>query len=76
MTFGKSGESQLTSWMADHARVCWIEHPEPWAFESELIACLDLPLNLDQNKHNTFHHQLTSLRSQARQRTRELRVTS
>ncbi|NYI07164.1 hypothetical protein FHU37_004107 [Allostreptomyces psammosilenae] len=28
-----------------------MEHPQPWAVESELIAGLDLPLNLDQNRH-------------------------
>ncbi|WP_344429407.1 GIY-YIG nuclease family protein [Streptomyces lavendulocolor] len=76
MTFGKAGEAALSQWMAEHARVCWVEHPEPWTAESELIARLDVPLNLDQNQHNAFHPRLKELRAQARQRARELPVTS
>ena len=76
MTFGKAGEAVLSQWMAEHARVCWLEHPEPWTVESDLIARLDLPLNLDQNRHNVFHSRLTEIRAQARRRARELPVTT
>ncbi|MGW3663803.1 GIY-YIG nuclease family protein [Streptomyces sp. NPDC005141] len=76
MTFGKAGEAALSQWMAENARVCWIEHDEPWTLESELISQLDLPLNLDQNRHNPFHSRLKELRSQARQRARELPVSA
>lgn len=76
MTFGKAGEAVLSQWMAENARVCWIEHNEPWALESELISQLDLPLNLDQNRHNPFHSRLKNLRSQARERARELAVSA
>ncbi|WP_406377881.1 GIY-YIG nuclease family protein [Streptomyces sp. NBC_00197] len=75
MTFGKVGEAVLSQWMAENARVCWIEHHEPWTLELELISQLDLPLNLDQNRHNRFHSHLKELRSQARQRARELAVS-
>ncbi|MEU6505657.1 GIY-YIG nuclease family protein [Streptomyces sp. NPDC046942] len=34
--------------------------------ESELISQLDLPLNLDQNRHDPFHGRLKEMRSQAR----------
>ncbi|QXJ21334.1 hypothetical protein AGRA3207_002175 [Actinomadura graeca] len=74
MTFGKLGEQQLTAWMAEHAFVCWTPHPEPWLLESQLINQLDLPLNLDQNKHNAFHAQLTEIRSTARRLARELPI--
>ncbi|GAA3483192.1 GIY-YIG nuclease family protein [Streptomyces yanii] len=76
MTFGKVGEATLSQWMADNARVCWIEQSEPWVLESQLISQLDLPLNLDQNRHNTFHSRLKELRAQARQRARELPIGS
>ncbi|PKT67020.1 hypothetical protein CW362_42765 [Streptomyces populi] len=76
MTFGKDGEVALSQWMAENARVCWIEHDEPWTLESELITQLDLPLNLDQNRHNLFHGRLKELRDQARQRARELDVSA
>lgn len=58
MTFGKAGEAALSQWMAENARVCWIEHHEPWTLESELVSQLDLPLNLDQNRHNPSHSDL------------------
>ncbi|MDQ0991628.1 GIY-YIG nuclease family protein [Streptomyces sp. V3I7] len=76
MTFGKAGEATLSQWMAENARVCWIEHGEPWALESELISQLDLPLNLDQNRHNAFHGRLKGLRAEARQRARELPISA
>lgn len=74
MTFGKAGEAELGRWMAEHARVCWVTCPEPWQVESDLISRLDLPLNLDQNRHNGFHPHLKELRAQARQRARELPI--
>ncbi|MFC9398630.1 GIY-YIG nuclease family protein [Streptomyces sp. NPDC057027] len=76
MTFGKAGEATLSQWMADNAQVCWIEQSEPWDLESQLISELDLPLNLDQNRHNAFHHRLKEIRAQARRRARELPVSS
>ncbi|MEW1829024.1 GIY-YIG nuclease family protein [Streptomyces sp. NPDC088196] len=76
MTFGKAGEATLSEWMADNARVCWIERSEPWELESQFISRLDLPLNLDQNRHNAFHGQLKELRAQARLRARELPIGS
>ncbi|MFJ3761748.1 GIY-YIG nuclease family protein [Streptomyces sp. NPDC090080] len=74
MTFGKTGEATLSQWMADNARVCWIERSEPWELESRLIADLDLPLNLDQNRHNAFHDRLKEIRARAREQARELPV--
>ncbi|MGA5843732.1 GIY-YIG nuclease family protein [Streptomyces pseudogriseolus] len=76
MTFDKAGEATLSQWMADNARVCWIEQSEPWDLESQFISQLDLPLNLDQNRHNAFHSRLKELRAQARQRARELPISS
>lgn len=76
MTFGKASEATLSQWMADHARVCWIEQREPWALESRLIAQLDLSLNLDQNRHNAFHNRLRELRARARRRARESPISA
>ncbi len=75
MTFGKADEAALSQWMADNARVCWIEQSEPWALESRLTSELDLPLNLDQNRHNAFHGRLKELRAQACQWARELPIS-
>ncbi|MFD9498781.1 GIY-YIG nuclease family protein [Streptomyces sp. NPDC060035] len=74
LTFGKDGEAALSQWMAATAQVCWLEHDEPWIMESELISRLDLPLNLDQNRHNSFHGQLKELRAKARERARALPI--
>ncbi|MFD7509814.1 GIY-YIG nuclease family protein [Streptomyces sp. NPDC059853] len=76
MTFRASGEAELSAWMARHARVCWVAHPRPWLLESALISGLDLPLNLDQNRHNAFHPTLKALRAAARQRARERPIAS
>ncbi|MFD8270365.1 GIY-YIG nuclease family protein [Streptomyces althioticus] len=76
MTFGKAGEAALSQWMADNAQVCWAEQKEPWTSESQLITELDLPLNLDQNRHNAFHSRLKEIRAQARERARKLPISS
>ncbi|WP_372500348.1 GIY-YIG nuclease family protein [Sphaerisporangium perillae] len=76
LTFGQAGERELTTWMAEHARVCWFVHPEPWIAESELLAQLNLPLNLDQNRHHHFHTYLSDLRASARARARGLPIAS
>jgi hypothetical protein len=46
--------------------------PNPGPAESALIAQLDLPLNLDQNRHHPFHEYLSDLRASARSRARGL----
>jgi hypothetical protein len=76
MAFGNVGEATLSQWMAENARVCWIEHGEPWALESELISQLDLPLDLDQNRHNAFHGRLKDLRAEARRWASELPIST
>jgi hypothetical protein len=75
MTFIE-GERRLSAWMADNTYVTWVESPEPWATEQELIGAVDLPLNLDQNRHNTFHADLTRRRARARAAARALPVVA
>jgi len=60
------GEQALSAWMGAHARVSYIAQLEPWLLEEELIASLDLPLNLDQNRHHPFHAELSRHRSEAK----------
>ncbi len=73
LTFG-SGESALSEWMEQHARVCWTVHPRPWILESDLIQRISLPLNLDQNRHSGFHAELSAARAQQRARARQLPI--
>ena len=73
-TFGKLGEAVLSNWMADNALVSWLIHPQPWVLEKELIDTLDLPLNLQDNKHNVFHADLTRRRAEAEKKARDLPV--
>jgi hypothetical protein len=75
LTFAE-GEHRLSAWMAGNAFVTWVATPEPWATERELIAAVDLPLNLDQNRHNAFHAELTRRRAQARAAARALPVVA
>jgi hypothetical protein len=73
LTFGP-GESVLSEWMGEHARVCWLPTPEPWGVETALIDRLDLPLNLDQNRSGSFWARLSALRAEHRRRARALPV--
>jgi hypothetical protein len=57
------GEQVLSAWMAENAYVSWVVREGPWELEDELIAELDLPLNLQGNSHNRFHPVLTGARA-------------
>jgi hypothetical protein len=76
MTFTRTGELALSEWMGENAFVAWIEHPQPWLLEDALIGELDVPLNLDGNKHNAFYASLKSIRAAARARAATLPVTT
>ena len=69
-----TGEQLLSGWMADNALVCWTPDSEPWVLEDELITRCDLPLNLDQNKQNAFHPELSAARRSAKARAAELPI--
>jgi len=72
-----AGEAKLSAWIADHAYVTWVETDRPWSAEQRLIASVNLPLNLDQNRQHTFHQQqLTQIRADARTTARTLPVVS
>jgi hypothetical protein len=73
MTFGM-GEQVLSAWMAENAFVHWVLHEQPWELERELIASLDVPLNLAGNTRNIFHATLTRIRADAVARARELPI--
>ncbi|MCU1300679.1 MAG: hypothetical protein JWQ87_963 [Candidatus Sulfotelmatobacter sp.] len=69
-----TGETRLSEWMGDNARVAWHVCEEPWKLEEELIASLDLPLNLDQNRRHGFHPVLSRIRHEAKAKARELPI--
>jgi hypothetical protein len=73
MTFSE-GEAALSAWMGENAFVGWNEFAEPWLVEEELIRTVDLPLNLDQNRHHAFHAELTRLRAEQKARAKDLPV--
>ena len=75
MTFS-TGESRLSEWMEENARVAWFLSEEPWKLEEELISTLDLPLNLAQNSRHGFHPELTRIRREAKAKARELPILS
>jgi hypothetical protein len=75
LTFA-AGEARLSAWMADNAYVTWVETERPWRAEQRLIASVNLPLNLDQNRQHAFHQQLTQIRAHARMTARTLPVVS
>ncbi|HLK85033.1 MAG TPA: hypothetical protein VKT27_00880 [Candidatus Binataceae bacterium] len=62
-------EIVLSRWMAEHARIAWIETPKPWVLEHHLLRTLSLPLNIDGNANHPFHARLKELRKISRART-------
>jgi GIY-YIG catalytic domain-containing protein len=69
-----TGEIVLSGWMAQHGRVVWSEHPEPWLAEAGLMRDVSLPLNLAGNQHSPFHTQLSELRATQKGRARMLPI--
>jgi len=74
LTFGRAGESALSAWMDENAFVCWTLCEQPWILEAEVIRSVNLPLNLDQNRHHAFWSVLRACRAAARARARTLPV--
>lgn len=65
LTFG-AGESVLSQWMAENAKVAWVADAQPWILEDHLIETVSLPLNLQGNGHHPFRSELSAVRSAAR----------
>lgn len=76
MTFTHLGEQWLDAWMTENAYVCWVEHPEPWLLEHELLLGHSLPLNIQDNRHHPFCTPLSELRQGAKRQAREMAVAS
>lgn len=72
LTF-ETGEDKLSEWLANHASVIWMQMPEPWMVEAELIQQLSLPLNLEHNSTHPFYSELTTLRKTAKAAARARR---
>jgi len=73
MTFIE-GEQALSVWMADNAYLTWVIRGSPWQLEDELIAALELPLNLQGNFHNAFYPRLTRARAACVAQPRNLSI--
>jgi len=71
LTFGPEGEKKLSDWMAANALVCWVEHPRPWDLESEVIAALRSPLNVEANAAHPFCATLAALRREIKKKARK-----
>jgi hypothetical protein len=65
------GEAKLSEWVEENAFACWMETPEPWTIETELITSVCLPLNLEQNRNHPFHPTLSELRATAKRQADE-----
>ena len=65
MTLTHDGEQALDRWLDQHARVCWMEHPQPWVLEDQMLEEVSLPLNLQGNGNHPFYPSLRELRAEA-----------
>ncbi|WKZ11953.1 MAG: hypothetical protein QY320_12810 [Gammaproteobacteria bacterium] len=68
ITWGSEG--LLSGWMAEHARVMWVECEVPSAIEQQIIELFTPPLNLNHNQANPFRPTLRERRREARRRAR------
>ena len=69
LNWGPEGELELTRWMNEHARISWVVDDEPWTLESELLAGISLPLNVD-GRSDAFATSLSELRQHLRRDAR------
>jgi hypothetical protein len=67
-------ENALSEWMADNARIAWVETPKPWLLEDHLLKALSLPLNIQGNANHPFCGRLKELRGKAVRRAEELDI--
>jgi hypothetical protein len=67
-------ENALSGWMADNARIAWVETPKPWVLEDHLLKALSLPLNIQGNAKHPFCARLKELRKKAVQRAEGLEI--
>lgn len=67
-------ESALSGWMADNARIAWIEAPKPWVLEDPILKALSLPLNIQGNVNHPFCARLKELRKRAARRSAKLEI--
>lgn len=74
MTLTHLGEQWLDHWMTENAKVCWVEHPQPWVLEDEMLRRLSLPLNVQGNGHHPFCARLSEMRQAAKAAAREMSV--
>ena len=65
-TFTNPDEIRLDTWLEQNALVCWVEHPQPWELEEQLLKTLSLPLNIDGNDLHPFIAILRACRRTAR----------
>lgn len=65
LIFG-TAEERLSEWMAKNTAVTWVEVPTPRPLEEYLFQSLDLPLNIEGNRHHPFCEELRAIRDKAR----------
>lgn len=70
LNFGSTGETHLTTWLSEHARVAWVEDSQPWCIEDEMLEQSTLALNVDGREHDPFARKLKQRRIAARQTAR------
>jgi GIY-YIG catalytic domain len=56
----------LSIWQTEHLRIGWVVRPEPWRYESAVIAGLQPPMNLAENAGHPFHKTMSDARRRLR----------
>jgi hypothetical protein len=74
LTFTQYGEHRISEWMSRHARVTWVHADAPWLLETCAMEQLNLPLNLQGNRHHPYYPTLRALRAEHKAAARALPI--
>jgi len=66
-TLTSDDNRRLSAWQRAHLFLTWCEQPQPWRIEGDVIAAMQPPLNLAENREHPFYDTLHGARGRFRQ---------
>jgi hypothetical protein len=69
-TLTRDDNRRLSAWQRAHLFLTWCEQPQPWQIEGDVIAAMQPPLNLAENREHPFYDTLHEARGRFRQAAR------
>ena len=74
----RADNRRLSEWQEANLRLTWCEQEEPWdgTLERDVIAVMQSPLNLAENRSHPFHATMSAARRSFRNAARQTRASS